>query len=185
MIAGVDEVGRGCLAGPVVAGAVVFTRNHRPIPGVMDSKLLSESQRENLYNLITQSAYAWGVAEVSVKEINDRGIVPATMKAMQWAVRQLGEVNRVMIDGKQSPELEAPVVTLVHGDRLCYSIAAASILAKVWRDKLMRQLALGYPKYDWLHNKGYGTKKHRVAILNYGLTIHHRSLFVRKVLGYA
>lgn len=195
-VAGVDEVGRGCLAGPVVAGAVLFSPPHTAIPGVQDSKQLSFAQRSQVAPLIKNQALAWAVGEASVKEINDYGIVTATLLAMDRALTQVekqldGSLHQIIIDGKpitlthQYPALghwpNRSCSYLVKGDQRCYSIAAASILAKVYRDQLMTDLASSYPDYTWEVNKGYGTLTHRQAVLKYGLTPQHRVQFCRKL----
>lgn len=178
-IAGVDEVGRGCFAGPVVAAAVIFPKNFSGIEGVNDSKLLSPVRREKLTKEIKEKALAYAIAEVSVQIINELGIGKATQKAFQKAVQDL-QVNSdyILIDAfymdgfskhKQKP--------IIHGDRKSISIAAASIIAKVYRDQRMRELHQQFEVYDFFTNKGYGTKKHREAIKKYGLSDLHRKSF--------
>jgi ribonuclease HII len=176
-IAGVDEAGRGPWAGPVVAAAVLF-RSARHIPdGLDDSKRLRPERREELWVEIRETATI-GVSVVPVEEIDRINIFQATMRAMAEAVAQLGGAPEVvLVDGNRAPPLTQRTVTVVEGDRLCPSIAAASIIAKVTRDRLMCQLADGFPLYGWQNNKGYGTQAHAEAILAHGVTTHHRRSF--------
>lgn len=185
-IAGMDEVGRGCFAGPVVVGAVIFPKDFSLIANVADSKLLKPKQREKLSEIIKQQALAHAVAEVSVPVINKVGIGKATQMAFRKAVKSLEKTpDFVLIDAfyikhfikkKQKP--------IIKGDQICFSISAASIIAKVYRDKLMKNLAKKYPKYGFSKHKGYGTKQHQEAIKKYGLTkVHRKSFNLNKFLN--
>lgn len=175
---GCDEAGRGCLAGPVVAAAVVF-----PIGYVHeelnDSKKLSPRKRLHLENVIKTHAAAWAVAEVSPKIIDEVNILHASFLAMNKAVKQLSVVpERLLIDGNRfENNTHVPFECIVKGDGKYLSIAAASILAKTHRDRLMEKLHAEYPNYDWFHNKGYPTEKHCKALLQYGFTPYHRRSF--------
>lgn len=181
-IVGIDEVGRGACAGPVVAGAVLFSPQQRPISGVTDSKLLTAARRQQLAIAI-QAQVEWGIGVASVAEINELGIAPATLLAMQRAVDHLSSIDYVLVDGIIPPPLtQLPaekVMTIIKGDQLVYSIAAASIIAKVYRDELMTQLHTEHVDYGWEKNKGYGTASHRQAVGKHGASVHHRTLFVR------
>lgn len=181
-IVGIDEVGRGACAGPVVAGAVLFSPQQRPISGVTDSKLLTAARRQQLATII-QAQAEWGIGMASVAEINELGIAPATLLAMQRAVDHLSSIDYVLVDGIIPPPLtQLPaekVMTIIKGDQLVYSIAAASIIAKVYRDELMTQLHTEHVDYSWEKNKGYGTASHRQAVGKHGASVHHRTLFVR------
>jgi ribonuclease HII len=180
-IVGVDEVGRGPLAGPVVAGAVLVGATTEVIPKINDSKRLSAKLREELTPKIKKTVISWSIQAVSVIEIETIGIVDATFKAMAKAVKHLGSFDIVIVDGNQVPSLDIsqtiPIQAVIKGDSKSYAVAAASIIAKVYRDKLMQKLAWHYPQYGWDRNKGYGTKKHIEAINQYGLTIYHRKSF--------
>lgn len=181
-IVGVDEVGRGCLAGPVVVAAVQFGLTHKPIEGITDSKKLTSSKREFLAEMIMTQAEKVNLALCEVDLIEELNILQATKYAMSQAIVPL-ECQVVLIDGRDIPEVSAEKVeAIISGDRVCYSIAAASIVAKVYRDQLMAQLHQQYPVYDWCNNKGYGTQKHRLALKQFGPTPHHRKLFIRKVM---
>lgn len=181
-IAGVDEVGRGALFGPVVAAAVIL-----PVEatvdlvsaGVTDSKKLSASQRQRLAQSIQAVATAYQVGYASVREIDRLNILQASLLAMKRSVLRLKvQPELCLIDGNQQiPNLPIAQQTIVQGDQKSLLIAAASILAKVWRDELITRLAMRYPAYDLATNKGYGTPKHRRAILEYGLTPYHRRSF--------
>lgn len=175
-VAGVDEAGRGPLAGPVVAAAVVLPARRWP-PGIADSKTLDEPAREDLHGRITGCAH-WAVGSASVEEIDTINIYWATMLAMRRAVAALGVVpTLVIVDGNANPKCGHPTRTLVDGDALCLSIAAASIVAKVTRDRIMRALAEAHPHYGWADNKGYGTAHHQAALKRHGPTPHHRRSF--------
>ncbi|MBV8976056.1 MAG: ribonuclease HII [Alphaproteobacteria bacterium] len=176
-VAGVDEAGRGPLAGPVVAAAVILM--HRRIPkGLNDSKQLTPEIREELYSRILEYAVAVGVGEASVDEIDLVNIRQATHLAMARAVRALSVAAAfALVDGNDPPPLPCPCDTLVDGDARSLSIAAASIVAKVTRDRTMRALHDEHPLYGWVTNKGYGTEEHLAALLRHGPTPHHRRSF--------
>ena len=176
IVAGVDEAGRGPLAGPVVAAAVVLPARRWP-PGIADSKTLDEPEREALHARITACAH-WGTGHATVEEIDTINIYWATMLAMRRAVQALGITPcLVLVDGNADPKCGHPTRTLVDGDALCLSIAAASIVAKVTRDRMMRALAQDHPHYGWADNKGYGTPVHHAALRAHGPTPHHRRSF--------
>ncbi|WP_448513926.1 ribonuclease HII [Parathermosynechococcus lividus] len=180
-VAGVDEVGRGCLAGPVVAAAVILPPNCAPIPGVRDSKQLSPKQRDRLFALIQQQAIAIGVGMASVAEIDQVNILQATYRAMVRALERVAPWDYGLIDGKLSKT--APferAIGIVGGDRCCYSIACASIIAKVRRDRFMARLSHRYPLYGWERNVGYSTPQHRRALLQQGVTPWHRRSFLKQ-----
>ena len=174
-ICGVDEAGRGPLAGPVCAAAVILPEN-LIIEGVNDSKKISEKKREQLYDIITQKALAWSVAFSSVDEIEQLNILGATYLAMTRAVNGLKlSADYALIDGNRiPPQIAVPVETVVKGDSKSFSIAAASILAKVTRDRLLIEYNEQYPQYGFLQHKGYGTKAHIQAIKKYGPCDIHR-----------
>jgi ribonuclease HII len=174
LIAGVDEVGRGPLAGPVVAAAVILLR---PLGGLADSKTLCAEERERLAGLVRAQARI-GIGAASVAEIDRINILQASLLAMRRAVLRLGCLpDLALIDGKHAPELPCPVETIVDGDALVPAISAASIVAKVTRDRLMRRLAERYPGYGWETNVGYATSAHREAIWQLGACCHHRRSF--------
>lgn len=180
-IAGIDEAGRGPWAGPVVAAAVVLTADNIPV-GLDDSKKLSAKLRETLFDQIINSAKV-GVGQSSVAEIDSTNILAATLQAMARAVDNLGvKIDLALVDGNRPPPLECPVRTVIKGDSKSLSIAAASIIAKVTRDRIMAKLAPEYPKFGWQKNSGYGTAQHAEALENQGVTPHHRRTFapVRK-----
>ncbi|MBV0899273.1 MAG: ribonuclease HII [Wolbachia endosymbiont of Fragariocoptes setiger] len=178
IIAGVDEVGRGSLAGPVISAAVIFTNRSIIINGINDSKKLTPKRRQILYNEITSVA-KFAIGSASVEEINLYNILESTKFSMKRALINLDlELDYVLIDGNQAPYVKWPVKTIIKGDNLSISIAAASIIAKVYRDKIMDNLHKEYPHYDWNHNKGYGTKKHIDAIKLHGITKYHRKNFM-------
>ena len=178
IVAGVDEAGRGPLAGPVVAAAVVFPAGMKPIRGLRDSKILPAAKRERLAIVVRARATAVGVGAASVREIDRINIRRATILAMQRALRRLGVVPAdVLVDGVWLPELGCPHDAIVDGDALCQSIAAASVIAKTVRDRLMCRLAARYPVYAWEENKGYGTPEHLGALAVLGPTRHHRMSF--------
>lgn len=176
--AGCDEAGRGCLAGPVYAAAVIlppdFTNEL-----LNDSKQLTEKQRYALRPIIEREAVAWAVGVVSNTEIDEINILSASILAMHRAVSELKvRPEHLLIDGNRfKPYPGIPHTTIVKGDAKMMSIAAASILAKTYRDDFMNGIAEQYPQYDWLSNKGYPTKKHRAAIMEYGTTPYHRKTF--------
>ncbi|MEP7346929.1 MAG: ribonuclease HII [Gemmatimonadaceae bacterium] len=182
-LAGVDEVGRGPLAGPVVACAIIMPGDRRAIPGVADSKVLSEADRDILAVRIRATALGIGVGAASVREIDTFNIYHATSLAMRRAVRRLGVFpDHVLIDGRPIRTLGILHTAVVDGDAKCYSIACASIIAKVTRDRLMRSLATRYPRYAWERNVGYGTPEHIDALDAWGATPHHRTSFRIKQL---
>lgn len=181
VICGVDEAGRGPLAGPVCAAAVILPMDLE-IPGLNDSKKLSAKKREELYGEITSCALAYGVAFADVSEIEELNILGATYLAMNRAIAGLGTgVDLALIDGNRSEGVEYPNRTVVKGDAKCASIAAASILAKVTRDRYMCALAEKYPGYGFERHKGYGTKAHYAAIRELGACPEHRPSFLRKM----
>jgi len=176
-VAGVDEAGRGPLAGPVVAAAVIFERKRIP-QGLDDSKKLSAAAREFLFAPILEMAVAVGVGEASVDEIDLLNIRQATHLAMARAVRALLPAPAfALVDGNDAPALPCPCEPIIGGDGRSLSIAAASIVAKVSRDRMMRTLHKSHPEYDWASNKGYGTKAHLSALKRFGATLHHRRSF--------
>lgn len=184
-ICGVDEVGRGPLAGPVVAAAVILDRKRIP-KGLNDSKQLSEEDREALYPLIMEAAVAVGVGEASVDEIDLINIRQATHMAMARAVRALTVAAEfALVDGNDPPPLPCRCDTLIGGDARSVSIAAASIIAKVTRDRMMVALHDDHPGYNWRSNKGYGTPEHYAGLKAHGVTPHHRRSFapVRAILA--
>ena len=176
IIAGVDEVGRGPWAGPVTACAVSLDPNNIP-DGLNDSKKLTAKRREALFELIMDSAQV-SLIHVEVEEIDEINILQATFRAMERAVSNLSIPNHILIDGnKIPPNLTAPTTAVIKGDGKSVSIAAASIIAKVTRDRLMLDLSKLYPGYGWETNAGYGTKMHQSGLLNHGVTPHHRRSF--------
>lgn len=182
-VCGVDEAGRGPLAGPVCAAAVILPQK-LVIDGVNDSKKLSEKKREKLFDEITEKAVAYSIAFATVDEIEEMNILNATMLAMKRAVGGLKTpADFAMIDGNRLPELDIPCRYIVKGDAKSMSIACASILAKVTRDRLLYEYDKAYPLYGFAKHKGYGTKEHREAILKYGPTDIHRLSFLTKILN--
>jgi Ribonuclease HII len=176
-LAGVDEVGRGPLCGPVVAAAVILDPARIP-DGLNDSKKLTEKKREKLFDIIRRQALAYGLGEASVAEIDSLNIRKATHLAMRRAVEALSLMPGIaLVDGNDAPALPCPVETLIGGDGLSVSIAAASIVAKVTRDRLMAELHQTHPQYGWDRNKGYGTAAHLEALRLHGATPHHRKSF--------
>lgn len=181
LICGVDEAGRGPLAGPVCASAVILPRGLE-IEGLNDSKKLSAAKREALYDVICARALYYGIAFADVAEIEALNILGATYLAMNRAISALGvHVDLALIDGNRSGGIEYPSRTVVKGDSLCADIAAASILAKVTRDRLMVELDAEYPGYGFAKHKGYGTKEHYAAIRALGMSPVHRPSFLRKM----
>jgi len=184
LIAGVDEVGRGPLAGPVVAAAVILDPD-RPVEGLMDSKKLSEKRREMLSLEIREKALAWAIARAEVAEIDALNILQASLLAMQRAVKQLPVVpQQVLVDGNRCPKLPYPAQAIVRGDDSVPAISAASIIAKVARDNEMIQMAQQYPGYGFEGHKGYPTKLHLQALEKLGVCPEHRRSFgpVKKCL---
>lgn len=181
-LAGVDEAGRGPLAGPVVAAAVIFD-NKNNIKGVNDSKQLTEKQRETLYDKIISSALSYSVSIIEPEVIDEVNILNATLRAMKQCVDDLKiKPDLVLVDGNRTFRSDIPVITIIKGDSKSFSIAAASILAKVTRDRLMKNLAIQYPVYMWEQNKGYPTRQHREIIQKLGPTPLHRKTFLKKIL---
>jgi ribonuclease HII len=176
-VAGVDEVGRGCLAGPVVAGAVVLDPD-RHIPGVCDSKLVPAAERERLFERIMRHAVAWGVAAADPREIDRINIHQASLRAMQRAVLALVPLpDMVLVDAFRVPDLPMAQRGIPHGDRRCAAIAAASIIAKVVRDRLMTELHGTDPRYGFDRHKGYATADHLTAVARFGYSDAHRRSF--------
>jgi ribonuclease HII len=176
IIAGVDEVGRGPWAGPVTVCAVILDPNNFP-KGLNDSKKLTAKRRDVLFDLIMDSAQV-SLVHVDVEEIDQINILQATFRGMERAVARLPPVDHILIDGnKIPPNLNAPATAVVKGDGKSVSIAAASIIAKVTRDRLMLDLSKLHPGYGWETNAGYGTKIHQSGLLNHGVTPHHRRSF--------
>lgn len=176
--AGCDEVGRGCLAGPVVAASVILPQDYHN-PWINDSKKLSKSNREELISEIKERSLSWAIAESSVDEIDQINILHASFLAMKRAVLQLNQApEHLLIDGNRwKSDLTIPFTCVIKGDGKFASIAAASILAKVYRDDLMEKLAVKFPHYAWERNAGYPTKAHREGIQKHGNTIWHRKTF--------
>lgn len=182
-VVGVDEVGRGCLAGPVVAAAVILPVDCVPLPEVRDSKQLSPGQRSRLFAQIYHQAIAIGIGSASVAEIDQVNILQATYRAMARALARVAPWDHALIDGKLTKTAPFENVTaIVGGDRHSYSIACASIIAKVRRDRFMARLARRYPQYGWERNVGYGTPQHRQALEQYGPTPWHRRSFLKSLL---
>jgi ribonuclease HII len=181
-IAGVDEVGRGALAGPVVAAAVLLPCDCI-IDGVRDSKLVAEPERERLYDDILECAIAWSVGIVDNEEIDRINILQATFKAMHIAVSGLPlSPDYILVDGRDVVPFGIPCRAIIDGDALCHSIAAASLIAKVTRDRIMRNLDQILPHYGFARHKGYGTPEHRRAIIEHGPAGIHRKSFLGKVM---
>ena len=176
--AGCDEAGRGCLAGSVYAAAVIFPEDYQNAE-LNDSKKLTDKHRKQLREIIERDATAWAVGVVTPEEIDKMNILNASILAMHRALDQLKvRPEAVIVDGNRfKPYQQLPHTTIVKGDGKYLSIAAASILAKTYRDDYMDRLAEEYPQYDWLSNKGYPTKKHREAIRQYGIAPYHRKSF--------
>jgi ribonuclease HII len=176
-VAGVDEVGRGCLAGPVLAGAVVLHPD-RHIAGVSDSKLVPAAERERLYGLIVEHAVAWAVAAAEADEIDRLNIHQASLRAMQRAILALNPLpDIVLVDAFRVPDLPMAQRGVIHGDRRCAAIAAASIVAKVTRDRLMQDLHGRDPRYGFDRHKGYATADHLDAVARFGYSAAHRRTF--------
>lgn len=183
IVCGVDEAGRGPLAGPVCAAAVILPPN-ADIPGLNDSKKLSDKRRRELYPVIMEKAVAYGIGFADHKEIDEINILQATFLAMQRALAQLSvKPELALIDGNREKDFGIPVKTVIHGDSLSASIAAASILAKVTRDDLMLKMAEEYPQYGFEIHKGYGTKAHYQALAEHGPCPIHRMSFLKKLYG--
>ena len=182
LIAGIDEAGRGPLAGPVAAGAVILSADH-DILYLNDSKKLSEKKRDMLFDQIKEEAVAWAVGLVEPARIDEINILQATYEAMRLAIRQLKVKPSVLInDAVTIPNVEIPQIPVVKGDAKCISIAAASILAKVTRDRIMKEMDALYPGYGFAKHKGYGTKEHMDAIRAMGPCPIHRRSFITKIV---
>ena len=180
-LCGVDEAGRGPLAGPVCAAAVMLPPGWE-IPGLNDSKKLSEKKREALYDTIIAQALSYGIAFATVEEIEERNILGATFLAMNRAIAQLSpQPTLALIDGNRNTGITVPSRCIVGGDGKCADIAAASVLAKVTRDRYMRRMAETYPQYGFEKHKGYGTAAHYAAIRAYGPSPIHRPSFLKKM----
>ncbi len=183
VVCGIDEAGRGPLAGPVYAAAVILKKG-QTIEGVNDSKKLSEKKREALYNKIIDECLAYAIGVADEKEIDEINILQATFLAMKRAVDGLSvKPDCALVDGNQIPPLDCSVSTIIKGDSKSESIAAASILAKVERDRYMLKMAQKYPQYCFEKHKGYGTKLHYEMIEKYGICDIHRKSFLKKVLN--
>lgn len=183
LVAGVDEAGRGAFAGPVVAGAVIlpigFLAHDTPLSRVRDSKTIPEQEREELFEFIQHHAVAWSVGIIPAKTIDTVNILQATFLAMKQAVKKLSILPaHLLIDGNRFVNYSIPWTTIIKGDSHSLSIACASIIAKVSRDRIMRELDASFPQYGFLTNKGYGTALHRTAIAEHGVTPEHRSTFL-------
>lgn len=182
-VAGVDEAGRGPLAGPVVAAAVILPAE-MIIRGVNDSKKLSAAKRDALYEVILGSALAWGTGIIDHAEIDQCNILQATFRAMHQAIAALQVVpDHLLVDGNRFAGTGIPFTTIVDGDALCHSIAAASIIAKVTRDRILCAYDRDFPHYGFAQHKGYGTAAHRAAILAHGPCPIHRRTFLTRLLG--
>lgn len=185
LVCGVDEAGRGPLAGPVCAAAVILPPDLQ-IPGLNDSKKLTDKKRRELFDIIVEQAISYGIALVGEKEIDEINILQATFRAMEQAVARMDVTpDVVLVDGNREPNMGLPVKTVVKGDSRSANIAAASILAKVTRDRLMEQLDETYPQYGFAVHKGYGTKRHYEALREFGPSPIHRMTFLKKFYGNA
>ena len=183
-VCGIDEAGRGPLAGPVVAAAVILPEGIQ-LPGVNDSKKITEKKREILFDFVKEHALAYGIGEASETEIDEINILQATFLAMRRAVEALQlPADYALVDGNRIQGLPIPAETVIGGDGKVLSIAAASILAKVTRDRYMRDMAAQYPEYGFEKHKDYNTKAHYAAIEQYGICPLHRKTFLKKVLNH-
>ena len=183
LVCGVDEAGRGPLAGPVCAAAVILPANV-DIPGLNDSKKLSDKKRRELFPIIQEKAIAYGIGFADEKEIDEINILQATFLAMERAISQLAvQPEHILIDGNRNKDFGIPSSTVVHGDSLSASIAAASVLAKVTRDDVMLEMAKQYPDYGFEIHKGYGTRAHYDALRNSGPCEIHRMTFLKRFYG--
>jgi ribonuclease HII len=183
LLAGVDEAGRGPLAGPVVAASVILPKNfhHKEID---DSKKLSHNQREKLFEIITENAISYSFSVISHSTIDRINILNASLLAMKKSVNKLNPIPEiVLVDGNKIFNSRLQLIPIVKGDSLSQSIAAASIIAKVIRDRMMNRLSEKYSYYGWEHNKGYPTKQHIEALLKFGATPVHRKSFLKKIFG--
>jgi ribonuclease HII len=180
LVCGVDEAGRGPLAGPVCAAAVMLPPGLE-IPGLNDSKKLTDKKRRELYDIIIEQAVSYGIAFASEQEIDEINILQATFLAMERAMQKLSpQPELALIDGNRTKDFGLPVRTIVKGDSLSASIAAASILAKVTRDRLMEEYDAQYPQYGFAVHKGYGTKRHYETLREFGPSPIHRKTFLKK-----
>jgi ribonuclease HII len=183
LIAGTDEAGRGPLAGPVVAAAVIFSHGTY-IKNVNDSKKLSAKERTELFPIIIEKALSYGVSIVSNIRIDKINILQASLLAMKNSINQLGiKPDLILVDGNRAFAYDVPTIPIVKGDSKSFAIAAASIIAKVTRDKIMNRLGSQYPQYLWSKNKGYPTKEHINAIKLFGITSLHRKSFLHNILA--
>lgn len=185
LICGIDEAGRGPLAGPVYAAAVILPDGCE-IEGLNDSKKLTEKKREALFDVVRQKALYWGIGSADEKEIDEINILQATFLAMRRAVENMGvKPDLALVDGNQKPHIADGIeeVTVIKGDAKSMSIAAASILAKVSRDRFMLEISEKYPEYEFPKHKGYGTKLHYEKIAEYGISDIHRKSFLKKIIG--
>ena len=183
VICGVDEAGRGPLAGPVCAAAVILPEGEL-IPGLNDSKKLTDKKRRELFPVIKEKAIAYGIAFASEQEIDECNILQATFLAMKRAIAQLeGKADFALIDGNRETDFGIPCLTVIKGDSRSANIAAASVLAKVTRDLYMEELAQQYPQYGFEIHKGYGTKAHYAALREHGMCDAHRRSFLKKFYG--
>ena len=180
---GLDEVGRGCLAGPVVTAAVILPKDFN-YPIVKDSKKLTEKKRKEAFELIKKHAISYSISFTSPKVVDDINILQATMESMHNSLNSINvEFQHILVDGNYfKPYREIPHTCVIKGDNTYYSIAAASILAKVSRDEYMIELHNEFPEYGWGSNKGYGSVKHIEAIKNIGINEHHRTSFLKNIL---
>ncbi len=179
IVCGLDEVGRGPLAGPVVAACVVIPKDKREldfVADINDSKKLSAKKREQLYDKIMEH-FPCAIIEISPQEIDGINILQASLKAMKLACEEVGGVDHALVDGNKAPALTCSLTTVIKGDSKSKTIAAASIIAKVHRDRIMKALDKQYPHYGWANNAGYPTAQHRAAIEAFGITKHHRKSF--------
>jgi ribonuclease HII len=178
LVAGIDEVGRGPIAGPVVAAAVVFRPGQRPLKGLRDSKVMTARARERLAGDIRRAALVFAIGGASVREIDRLNIRRATALAMRRALASLAmQPDYVLLDGHPLPDLGCVHEAVVGGDALCQSVSAAAVLAKCARDRLMARLAVRYPEFGWEHNMGYATREHLASLAQAGPTPHHRRSF--------
>jgi ribonuclease HII len=185
LVVGVDEVGRGPLAGPVVTCAVVLSPDCKMIEGIKDSKKIPKNKHPLLAKQLKASGLKFAIGVGTVQQINELGIVGAIQNSINNCLAHIDLYHQVLMDGLPFKEPLAtfiPIDYIVKGDSKAYSIAAASIIAKDYRDNLMKEIGLDFPYFEWEKNAGYGTKVHREAILKHGPTIHHRELFIRKLV---
>lgn len=182
IVCGVDEVGRGCIAGPVVAAAVVFPKNHKPHQKIRDSKKVTPKMRKELFDFILSECDDFGIGLVGASEIDEYGIVPATKKAMRLAIDSINKkVDMILIDAVVLEEVPTAQKSIIKGDENVYSIAAASIVAKVFRDQVVSGLDNVFSGYEFANHKGYGTNAHYESIKTFGLTPEHRKTFLKNL----